>query len=154
MACGNVDMDIHGDNEDPHRAGWREPLRIQQYQASEFVPEKEGPLHNLLQKQPAVLGELLYSLMAMGTKEFLSLLVELDWDSSRPLNTLLCLVKVLCRGWSPLSSVDSSLSRVLLSATVTRECSSVPTTEPALLTSLSSQPASLFLLLPPQQTTA
>ncbi|XP_051262787.1 uncharacterized protein si:ch211-269k10.4 isoform X2 [Dicentrarchus labrax] len=58
MACGNVDMDIHGDNEDPHRAGWREPLRIQQYQASEFVPEKEGPLHNLLQKQPAVLGSL------------------------------------------------------------------------------------------------
>ena len=35
--------------------------------------------------------------MARGTKEFLSLLVELDWDSSLPLNTLLCLVKVLCR---------------------------------------------------------
>ena len=103
---------------------------------------------------PCLYWELLYSLMARGTKEFFSLLVELDWDSSRPLKTLLCLVKVSCRGWWVLSRMDSSLSRVLLSATVTRESSSVPTTEPALLTSLSIRPASLLLLLPPQQTTA
>ena len=87
---------------------------------------------------PCLYRELLYSLMVRGTKEFLSLLVELDWDSSLPLNTLLCLVKVLCRGWWVLSSMDNSLSRVLFSATVTRESSSVTTTEPALLTSLSS----------------
>ncbi|XP_040923689.1 uncharacterized protein si:ch211-269k10.4 [Betta splendens] len=56
MACANFDMDIHGEDEQgrPFRG---EPV-IQYYQASELMPEIKGPLHDLLQKQPAVLGSL------------------------------------------------------------------------------------------------
>ena len=35
---------------------------------------------------PCLYWELFYSLMARGTKEFFSLLVELDWDSSLDLS--------------------------------------------------------------------
>ena len=80
--------------------------------------------------------------MARGTKEFLSLLVE-SWTG-----TAICHWTHFSAWWA-LSSMDSSLSRVLLSATVTRESSSVPTTEPALLTSLSSQPVSLLAACSP-----
>ncbi|KAI3356719.1 hypothetical protein L3Q82_003307 [Scortum barcoo] len=48
------------------------------------------------------------------------------------------------RGWLALSIISSSLSRVLDSATVTRESSFVPTTEPARLISLSSLDVSFF----------
>ena len=44
---------------------------------------------------------------------------------------LLYLLKVLWRGWWSLSRIDSNLLRVLLSATVVRHSSSVPTTAPA-----------------------
>src|SRR4029434_8540623 len=79
---------------------------------------------------------------------------EHDSDKSLPLNVLLCLLRVLCRGWWSLSKMVSNLPRVLLSDTVVRQSSSVPTTSPAFLTSLSSRPASLFFVLPPQHTTA
>ena len=91
--------------------------------------------------------------MACGTNDLLSLSVEQDGDSSLSLKTLLCLMMVLCRGWWALSMMESSLLRVLLSATDVVESSSVPTTEPAFLTSLSRREASLFLMLPPQHTT-
>lgn len=55
MACANFDMDIHGADEEPGRPFRREPV-MQYYQASELLPENKGPLHDLLQKQPAVLG--------------------------------------------------------------------------------------------------
>ncbi|XP_053182853.1 uncharacterized protein si:ch211-269k10.4 [Scomber japonicus] len=58
MACADVDMDIHGDDNDQHRSGLRMPPQMQYYQATELVPDKEGPLHSLLQKQPAVLGSM------------------------------------------------------------------------------------------------
>ncbi|XP_056300538.1 uncharacterized protein si:ch211-269k10.4 [Pseudoliparis swirei] len=62
MACANVDMDIHGVGQAPRRAAPREPPReppmIWHYQASELMPDHKGPLHDLLQKQPAVLGSL------------------------------------------------------------------------------------------------
>lgn len=54
MACADVDMDIHGADEEPMRPGRRELIR--HYQAVELMPDKKGPLHDLLQKQPAVLG--------------------------------------------------------------------------------------------------
>jgi len=56
MACANVDMDIHGVGQAPRRAAPREPPMIWHYQASELMPDHKGPLHDLLQKQPAVLG--------------------------------------------------------------------------------------------------
>lgn len=52
MACADPDMDIHGDGEE-----YEEPSTVeQQYMATEFLPEEKGPLYDLLQKQPAVLG--------------------------------------------------------------------------------------------------
>ena len=57
------------------------------------------------------------------------------------------------RGWRTESMMDNSLRRVLLSATDVRESSSMPTTESALLTSLSGLTASLLLMLHPQYTT-
>lgn len=56
MACADVDMDIRGADEEPPRADWRAPQRIQHYQASEMMPNDKRPLHDLLEKQPAVLG--------------------------------------------------------------------------------------------------
>ncbi|XP_033496914.1 uncharacterized protein LOC117266076 [Epinephelus lanceolatus] len=58
MACADVDMSIHGDDDQPRKAAHREPLLVQHYQALELVPDDKGPLHDLLQKQPAVLGSL------------------------------------------------------------------------------------------------
>lgn len=58
MACADVDMDIHEDGDPHRRSGQRDPLIIRQYQATEMMPDKEGPLYDLLQKQPAVLGSL------------------------------------------------------------------------------------------------
>src|SRR4029434_7876187 len=83
----------------------------------------------------------LKSWMALGTKDFLSLSDE--HDRSLPLNMLFCLLRVLCSGWWSLFKMVSSLLNVLFSATDVRQSSSVPTTAPALLTSLSSRPASL-----------
>src|SRR4029434_7119358 len=92
--------------------------------------------------------------MALGTKDFLSLSDEHDSDRSLPLNMLFCLLRVLCSGWWTLSKIVSNLLRVLFSATDVRQSSSMPTTAPAFLTSLSSRPASLFFMLPLQHTTA
>ncbi|XP_076593997.1 uncharacterized protein LOC143325020 [Chaetodon auriga] len=58
MACADVDMHIRGADEERRRGSCIEPLRIRCYQASEFVPDDKGQLHDLLQKQPAVLGSL------------------------------------------------------------------------------------------------
>ena len=70
--------------------------------------------------------------------------------SSLSLNRLLWLLMTECRGWLALSIICSSLSSVLISATVTRESSFIPTTEPARLISLSSLDVSfLYMLLPP-----
>ncbi|XP_039475671.1 uncharacterized protein si:ch211-269k10.4 isoform X1 [Oreochromis aureus] len=57
MACADVDMDIH-DEDDRHRGGQREQPVVRYYQASEMIPDKKGPLHDLMQKHPAVLGSL------------------------------------------------------------------------------------------------
>ncbi|KAM9724357.1 uncharacterized protein ACNS7B_019438 [Menidia menidia] len=61
MACADVDMDIV-DDEQPPGAGGREapppPRLLQYYQATEMLPDEYGPLHNLIKKQPAVLGSL------------------------------------------------------------------------------------------------
>ncbi|XP_034730334.1 uncharacterized protein si:ch211-269k10.4 [Etheostoma cragini] len=58
MACAKIDMDIHEADVAPHRAGLAEPPLVRCYQATELVPDNKGPLHDLLQKQPAVLGSL------------------------------------------------------------------------------------------------
>ncbi|XP_037836084.1 B-lymphocyte antigen CD20 isoform X2 [Kryptolebias marmoratus] len=58
MASADVDMRIHEDQE-PLRPGRREaPPPPRYYQASEMLPAEQGPLHSLLQKQPAMLGSL------------------------------------------------------------------------------------------------
>lgn len=59
MACADVDMDIHAAarEADPgERADPGEAPNIWRYRASEMMPEKRGPLHDLLQKQPAAFG--------------------------------------------------------------------------------------------------
>lgn len=56
MACADVNMEIHGGAEDPDEADPREAPKIWRYRATEVVPEQRGPLHNLLQKQPALFG--------------------------------------------------------------------------------------------------
>src|SRR4029434_1812066 len=66
--------------------------------------------------------------MALGTKDLLIPSDEHDSDRSLQLNMLLCQFKVLCSVWW-------SLSKILLSATVVRHSSSVPTTAPTFLTS-------------------
>ncbi|TDH11942.1 hypothetical protein EPR50_G00065560 [Perca flavescens] len=58
MACADIDMDIDEADVAPRRAGLREPPLVRHYQATELVPDNKGPLHDLLQKQPAVLGSL------------------------------------------------------------------------------------------------
>ncbi|KAG7475689.1 hypothetical protein JOB18_035703 [Solea senegalensis] len=60
MACVDVDMDIHGGDEELSRAGRQKLLapKIQEYQATVLIPDNKGQLHGLLQKQPAVLGSL------------------------------------------------------------------------------------------------
>lgn len=56
MACADIDMDIHEADVATRRAELREPPLVRHYQATELVPDNKGPLHDLLQKQPAVLG--------------------------------------------------------------------------------------------------
>lgn len=56
MACADVDMDIHED--ELRRGGQRDQPIVRYYQASEMIPDKKGPLHDLMQKHPAVLGSL------------------------------------------------------------------------------------------------
>ncbi|XP_041650012.1 uncharacterized protein si:ch211-269k10.4 [Cheilinus undulatus] len=58
MACADVDMEIQGEEMEPLRAGRREAPIVRHYQASELLPQPKGPLHDLLKKQPAVLGSL------------------------------------------------------------------------------------------------
>ncbi|KAK2844486.1 hypothetical protein Q5P01_011145 [Channa striata] len=58
MACADVDMDIQSVDEGPCRRDDREQPMMRYYQASELMPDERGPLHDLLQKQPAVLGSL------------------------------------------------------------------------------------------------
>ncbi|KAG8010114.1 hypothetical protein GBF38_014298 [Nibea albiflora] len=69
-----------GERREPHRRDgreadtddWQEPRRgdgseapvVQHYQALEFVPDTKGPLHDLLQKQPAVLGFMVAGLVS------------------------------------------------------------------------------------------
>lgn len=58
MACANMEMDIISEEQRPLRAEGEEGSAVRQYQATELMPEVKGPLHDLLQKQPAVLGSL------------------------------------------------------------------------------------------------
>ncbi|KAM4569085.1 uncharacterized protein V3H82_013089 isoform 1-T2 [Fundulus diaphanus] len=61
MASADVDMDIQEEDAVPltgKRQAPPTPSLIRYYQASEMLPEEKGQLHNLLQKQPAVLGSL------------------------------------------------------------------------------------------------
>ncbi|CAN9514291.1 unnamed protein product [Ophioblennius macclurei] len=57
MARAEVDMDIQVEDEFQH-AGPREAPVLRYYQASEMLPDRRGPLHKLMEKQPAVLGSL------------------------------------------------------------------------------------------------
>ncbi|XP_065813802.1 uncharacterized protein si:ch211-269k10.4 isoform X2 [Labrus bergylta] len=65
MACASFDMDIQGAEEELLRAGRREPPILQYYQATAVEPDVKGPLHDLLQKQPAVLG-MVTGLLSLG----------------------------------------------------------------------------------------
>lgn len=56
MACADADMRITGDGQDLWEAGRSEKPIMKYYQASEMLPSKKGPIDDLLQKQPAVLG--------------------------------------------------------------------------------------------------
>lgn len=86
MACADVDMSIHGADEHPRRAEHREPLLMRHYQASELVPDNKGPLHDLLQKQPAVLGSLQ---MVSGLFSFaVGILFAVTQEMTRSLFTL------------------------------------------------------------------
>lgn len=60
----------------------------------------------------------LYSLMARGTKEFLSLLVEHVCDNSPSLRELSCFVEEVCRGWLVFSRTTLSLDMILCSNTL------------------------------------
>ena len=74
-------------------------------------------------------SEELNSLMPQRTKDFFSLFVRLFGRSSLSLNWLLWLLITVCRGWLALSMMPSGSLRVLLSTTVTRGYSFMPTTE-------------------------
>ncbi|XP_061572689.1 uncharacterized protein si:ch211-269k10.4 [Cololabis saira] len=75
MACADIDMNIHSDGE-PQRRDRREapppptpvPSVVYCYKPDELVPEKKGPLHKLLQKEPAVLGafQIMSGLFSIG----------------------------------------------------------------------------------------
>ncbi|XP_039974613.1 uncharacterized protein si:ch211-269k10.4 isoform X2 [Xiphias gladius] len=56
MSFADVDMDIQRADEEPGRASEGELPLVYCYQAAELMPDDKGPLHDLLQKQPAVLG--------------------------------------------------------------------------------------------------
>lgn len=58
MACANMEMDIVSEEQRTLRAEGEDWAAVRQYQATELMPEVKGPLHDLLQKQPAVLGSL------------------------------------------------------------------------------------------------
>lgn len=58
MACADADMRITGDEQDLWQAGRSEKPIMKYYQAAEMLPSKKGPMDELLQKQPAVLGSL------------------------------------------------------------------------------------------------
>lgn len=55
MACANVDMDIHG-AEETGEVDCKQARKIWYYRPLEMIPERKGPLHDLLQKQPASFG--------------------------------------------------------------------------------------------------
>lgn len=55
MACADVDMDIHGADEEPFRAD-RVELLTRFYQAKSMIQCAERPMHGLFQKHTAVLG--------------------------------------------------------------------------------------------------
>ena len=86
--------------------------------------------------------------MARGRKDLLSLSVEQFSESSLPLSKLHCPTTSSCSGRLLLSVMESSLERVLLSATDTTESCSAPMTELAFLINLSSLCVSLCLVLP------
>ncbi|KAG7242096.1 hypothetical protein INR49_024142 [Caranx melampygus] len=70
MACADPDMNIHGEREE-----YEEPSAVeQQYMATEFLPEEKGPLHDLLQKQPAVLGFFIAGIVSSLLLKYPSLL--------------------------------------------------------------------------------
>ncbi|XP_062255563.1 uncharacterized protein si:ch211-269k10.4 isoform X1 [Platichthys flesus] len=58
MACADVNLDIQRADEESFSLNQVAQPLVLEYKAVELVPEVNGPLHNLLQKQPAVLGSL------------------------------------------------------------------------------------------------
>uniref|UniRef100_A0A8C4SJS2 SRCR domain-containing protein n=1 Tax=Erpetoichthys calabaricus TaxID=27687 RepID=A0A8C4SJS2_ERPCA len=72
-----------------------------------------------------------------GRNDLLNLSVEQDSDSSLSLKLLFCLEMTLFSGCSGFSIIDRSLLSALCSATDVKLSSSMPTIEPAFLTSLS-----------------
>ncbi|KAJ8004823.1 hypothetical protein DPEC_G00140300 [Dallia pectoralis] len=68
MACANISMDIQQPDEgehdyDGHEEQGGKPL-IKYYQPTELIPARKGPLHDLLLKQPAVLGFFIAGLLS------------------------------------------------------------------------------------------
>ncbi|XP_047454618.1 uncharacterized protein si:ch211-269k10.4 [Mugil cephalus] len=88
MACADIDMDILSD-EEPLRGDKRETTIARHYQATEMIPENKGPLHELLKKQPAVLGSLqiVSGILSVGVGILFSVTLEMK-------TTLLTLFRV------------------------------------------------------------
>ncbi|XP_033182272.1 uncharacterized protein si:ch211-269k10.4 [Anabas testudineus] len=80
MACADVDMDIQGADEEPFRPDKGDAPLIRYYQATEVMPDNKGPLHDLLQKQPAVLGSLqmVSGLLSVGVGIFFAVTQEMQ----------------------------------------------------------------------------
>uniref|UniRef100_UPI003AB0995D uncharacterized protein n=1 Tax=Centroberyx gerrardi TaxID=166262 RepID=UPI003AB0995D len=78
MACADINMEIQGAEEAPGPEDKKEPL-INYYQASEIMLDAKGPLHDLLQKQPAVLGSLqmMCGLLSVGVGVLFALTQEM-----------------------------------------------------------------------------
>ena len=104
--------------------------------------------------EPLPLTRVLYSLMAVGTKDLLNLSVLQRIEMSLPLLLLLCPSKMLWRGCLSLFRMDCTVLRVRLSTTVPSESRLLPSTELAFFTSLSNRLVFLSVMLPPQQTAA
>ncbi|KAM7420667.1 hypothetical protein PAMA_015070 [Pampus argenteus] len=86
MACADVDMVVYEDDDALSRPGQSMQPLIQYYQATEVIPDEEGPLHKLLQKQPAVLGclQIVSGLFSFG----LGILFAATQDMKQSLFTL------------------------------------------------------------------
>lgn len=85
MACANVELDIDAVDEELLRARRRETV-THCYKATEQVPKNKPPLHNLMRKQPAVLGsvQVVSGLLSVGV----GLIFAVTQDMSQSLFSL------------------------------------------------------------------